>query len=192
MLCPSPFRGLGRSAWLALATVLCLLNLGCVHRRLTIRTNPPGALVYIDDYEIGTTPVSTSFTYYGTRKIRLVKDGYETITVLQKIPAPWYQYFPLDFVSENLVPVDIRDERALDFQLVPQRIVPTELLLERAENLRMSNQPTGFLPTEGQLSPPGLIGAPTPTPGAVPLPPSQGAPIYPLPVPRSLQPGTSP
>ena len=29
---------------------------GCVERRMTIRSNPPGALVYVDDYEIGITP----------------------------------------------------------------------------------------------------------------------------------------
>ena len=42
-----------------------------VRRRITIKTDPPGALVYIDDQEIGVTPVSTSFTYYGTRKIQI-------------------------------------------------------------------------------------------------------------------------
>ena len=103
---------------------------------MTLRSNPPGALVYVDDYEIGVTPVSTSFTYYGTRKIRLVKDGYETLTVMQSIPPPWYEYVPLDFVSENLVPGQVRDQRTLDFQLKPQMVVPTEQLLSRAEQLR--------------------------------------------------------
>ena len=80
---------------------------------MTVRTNPPGALLYVDDYEIGTTPVSASFTYYGTRKIRLVKDGYETLTVMQSIPPPWYEFPPLDFVSENFVPGQIHDQRRL-------------------------------------------------------------------------------
>lgn len=103
---------------------------------MTIRTNPPGALVYVDDYEIGTTPVSHDFTYYGKRKIRLVKDGFETLTLMQSIPPPWYQVPPLDFVSENLVPGEIRDQRTLQYQLTPQMIVPTEQLRQRAENLR--------------------------------------------------------
>ena len=64
---------------------------------MTVRTNPPGALLYVDDYEIGTTPVSANFTYYGTRKIRLVKDGYETLTVMQWIPPPWYEFPPHGF-----------------------------------------------------------------------------------------------
>ncbi|NCY03200.1 MAG: PEGA domain-containing protein [Planctomycetia bacterium] len=78
-----------------LVAVLLVAATGCVQRRMTIRSNPPGALVYVDDYQIGTTPVSTDFIYYGTRKIRLVKDGYETLTVRQPFPIPWYEVFPL-------------------------------------------------------------------------------------------------
>lgn len=111
---------------------------GCVQRRMTIRSNPPGAMVFVDDEPIGLTPCAHDFVYYGTRKVRLVKDGYETLTVLQPIPAPWYQYAPADFVAENLVPWEVRDERLLDYQLQPQTVVPTEQLLGRAENLRAS------------------------------------------------------
>lgn len=132
----------------ALATV-CFS--GCLHRRMTVRTNPPGALLYVDDYEIGTTPVSASFTYYGKRKIRLVKDGYETLTKMEDIPPPWYEYPPLDFITENLVPGHIRDQRVLDYQLRPQTVVPTDQLLSRAENLRRGiHSTTG---TSSQLSP---------------------------------------
>ena len=143
-------------AGILLAIVLLPAQSGCVERRMTVRTNPPGALVYVDDYEIGTTPVSTDFTYYGTRKIRIVKDGYETLTVMQPIPAPWYQFPPIDFITENFVPGKIRDQRMLDYQLKPQMIVPTDQLLSRAEGLRHNNlvlpagavmsQPDGLAP----------------------------------------------
>ena len=103
---------------------------------MTIRTNPPGAVVYVDNYQIGTTPVSTNFIHYGTRNIRIVKDGYETLTVEQPIPAPWYQIPPIDFVAETMVPTEIRDHRTLNYQLVPQRIVPPDELRSRAEDLR--------------------------------------------------------
>jgi hypothetical protein len=103
---------------------------------MLVRSNPPGAMVYVDDYEIGTTPVATDFIYYGTRKIRLVKDGYETLTVMQPIPAPWYEFPPLDFVSENFIPGQIKDQHTLDFQLTPQAVVPPEQLISRAEDLR--------------------------------------------------------
>ena len=67
-------------AWLLAAMLCSTAGLGCVQRRMTIRSSPPGAMVYVDNQEIGTTPVSTGFTYYGTREFRLVKDGYETLT----------------------------------------------------------------------------------------------------------------
>ena len=71
------------------------------------------------------------------RKVRLVLSGYETLTVLQPIPTPWYEYPGLDFVTENLVPGEIRDEPpVVEFQLQPQIIVPSQQLLSRAENLR--------------------------------------------------------
>ena len=37
------------------------MSAGCVQRRMTVRSNPPGALVYVDDYQIGTTPVSVEW-----------------------------------------------------------------------------------------------------------------------------------
>ena len=40
--------------WL-LALAICALQTGCVQRRLTIRSNPPGALVYVDDEPLGTS-----------------------------------------------------------------------------------------------------------------------------------------
>jgi hypothetical protein len=164
--------------WLAIAiSVVVGTSLGCVQRRFTIRSNPPGALVYIDDYEIGATPCSTDFTYYGTRKIRLVKDGYETLTVLQPVPTPWYQFPGLDFVSENLVPGEIRDERILDYQLQPQVIVPTEQLLGRAEELRRSTgstTPQPGLPPAAMGSPPAtappMLTPPTAAPESLPSP----------------------
>src|SRR3989304_6283587 len=130
-----------RAVWAGVffAAAFLLFQSGCVQRRMTIRSNPPGALVYVDDYEIGTTPISTNFIYYGTRKIRLVKDGYETLTVLQPVPAPWYQYPPFDFITENFIPGEIRDQRTIDFQLRPQMVAPTDQLLSRAESMRQSN-----------------------------------------------------
>ncbi len=165
--------------WAALVLAFCVATLsGCVQRRLVIRSNPPGALVYIDDYQIGTTPIATNFTYYGTRKIRLVKDGYETLTVMQTIPPPWYQIPPLDFITENLVPGELRDHRTFEYQLMPQAVVPTEQLLSRAESLRAQTQTSGVVRSElGQAPGPPAVplstGQPLPGPGspAAVLPP---------------------
>ena len=122
-----------------------------VRRRITIKTDPPGALVYIDDQEIGVTPVSTSFTYYGTRKIQIVKDGYETVTVLREIKPPWYQIPGIDFVTENLIRREFRDERLIQFKLVPLKIRTTNELIQRGLELKQRARqgvvaPTGVQP----------------------------------------------
>jgi hypothetical protein len=125
-----------RASIVIAAAVVLLSSSGCVRRRLNVRSNPPGALVYVDNQQIGTTPCSVDFTYYGTREIRLVKPGYETLTVNQPIPTPWYQIPPLDFVSENLTPTKIRDNRTVTYDMAPQLVVPREQLLDRANQLR--------------------------------------------------------
>lgn len=149
-----------------------------------MRTNPPGALVYVDNQHIGTTPCSVDFIYYGTREIRLIKPGYETLTVNQPIPTPWYQIPPLDFVSENLVAMKIRDNRTVTYDLAPQLVVPKEQLLERANQLRQDTlqyavQPASATVVVPPVGPPGAPVTLPPTsvpPGAMPQPPAIVAP----------------
>ena len=182
---------IGRAVWVLMLLGVLMLP-GCVRRRLNVRSNPPGALVYVDNQQIGTTPCSVDFIYYGTREIRLIKPGYETLTVNQPIPAPWYQIPPIDFVSENLVWTKIRDNRTVTYELAPQLVVPTEQLVDRANQLRQDamqfpvqpaaavgpgpvimSQPSGPAPTPANVSPPTAVPAPSsaPPPMSVPFPP---------------------
>jgi hypothetical protein len=183
---PSPLRNaLWRIACLAALALLLICETGCVRRRMTVRSNPPGAKVYVDDIEIGTTPVSTNFTYYASRKITLMKDGYRTETTYHRVLPTWYELPGVDFFSENLYPRELRDERVVDFQLVPQENVPLNELLNRAEALRENAQ-------TGAISPL-LPGQATPQPEQLPPPvglPGQGLPDnaplpYPLPPPAN-------
>ena len=174
--------------------LLAVATAGCVQRRMTIRSNPPGALVYVDDYQIGTTPVSHDFVYYGTRKIRLVKDGYETLTVRQPFPIPWYEYFPLDFVSENLIPWEIRDERVVDLAMAPAAATPPEVVVARAEQARLA---AGSMPpavptstgTPPVAAPPAPV-QPLPAPSAA-APQPMVPPAQPLPTPQPFDQGPS-
>lgn len=140
------FSPLPRTLPLLLLGALVLLASGCVRRRMTIRTNPPGAQVFVDDQEVGTTPCSTAYVYYGTRKVTVIKDGYKTETLYHKFNPPWYQIPPLDFLSENLYPREIRDERIVDVTLAPQEIVPEAALRERAEGLRRDARERQYMP----------------------------------------------
>lgn len=132
-----PRKGMRPGYTVLLLVAMCWLAAsGCVRRRMTIRTDQPGATVFVDQREIGVTPVSTRFTYYGTRNFVISKDGYETVAVSRALNPPWYQYPVIDFMVENLWPFELRDERILDFQLVPKQTVGTERLIQRGEDLR--------------------------------------------------------
>lgn len=123
-----------RGMWLMLA-LACLLS-GCVHRRVTVTTEPPGATLLLEGEEVGVTPCSFDFTYYGTREFTLIKDGFETLTVQEKICRPWYQVLPFEFVADNFSPTKINDRRRFHYPLKPQVLVPKEDLLQRGNGIR--------------------------------------------------------
>ena len=169
-----------------LAVAALVPSWGCVQRRMTIRSSPPGALVYVDDYQIGTTPVSTDFIYYGTRKIRLIKDGYETLTVRQPFPIPWYEIFPLDFVTENLWPWEIRDERVVDLAMSTTASMPPESVVARAEQARLSAGSLPAPPPVPVVQQP-MVAQPIPALPPQPLPPPGGGLVLPPPSPSPMQ-----
>lgn len=115
---------------------LSAMSIGCVSRRITINSDPAGALVYMDGEELGYTPVSTDFTYYGTREFTLVKDDYETLTVLQKVRTPWYQVPPLDLISDNFLPGRVTDRNNFFYRLQKRESVRTKDLIDNAHRLR--------------------------------------------------------
>ena len=104
-----------------------------------VRSNPPGASVYVDKQLIGVTPTASFFTYYGTREIEVVADGFRTEKVLRTISPPWYQIPPFDFFSETVWPWEVRDERIVDITLYPEQPLSSETLLARADNLRLQS-----------------------------------------------------
>lgn len=93
-----------------LATAFVLT--GCTQRTLVITTEPPGALVWLNDVEVGTTPVETDFTYYGGYDVRIRRPGYEPVQTKRVIQAPWYELPVVDLGAE-MWPVGQDGERGL-------------------------------------------------------------------------------
>lgn len=122
--------------------ILCLLTAtpGCLSRRMTFVSNPPGAMVLLEGKEIGYSPASTDFTYYGTRQVTMIKDGYETRTDYVTVAAPWYQWPVLEFFFDNFTPHRITDRRVYSYDLQPKQLVPEEELKSRAQQLRNESQ----------------------------------------------------
>jgi hypothetical protein len=165
---------------------------GCVERRFIVNTDPPGAVVLRDGHMIGAAPADDRFDYYGKYRFTLIKDGYETQQVVQDVPAPWYQYPPFDFISENLIPWRIRDVRTFNYALQPAQQASSAEVLEKSAQLRLRGQAIIPAPPPEHASnkkkpPPALHPAPlAPLPGPQPWPLSPDNPT--LPAPRIVPP----
>ena len=135
-----------------LCTIAALaFSSGCVKRTLLIKSDPPGAAAFVDDRQVGVTPVTWTFYHYGEKEIRLELDGYETLTQAITLKAPSYQVFPIDFFADVLWPETIYDRRQADFPLVARREVDEAKLIQRARDMRqdMVSQ-TGGAPAGGR------------------------------------------
>ena len=130
----------GRSLAVVIALAAGLGLPGCVERRYTIRDRPAGALVIANGEPIGTTPVSKSFTFYGDRTFRIIKEGYETKDIIAKFPAPWYDNVLTEVFTENLVPYTFRDEVEFNYKLSPAMPADADEVYNRAEAVRAQGQ----------------------------------------------------
>jgi len=109
-----------RSLLLGVVVSCWLAACGCVERTLEIRTVPPGARVWVDGRPRGTTgpkPLVLPFDHYGTREIRVEKDGYVPVVRLESVAPPVYQIFPLDFFFECLCPFTLHDRNPVSIRL---------------------------------------------------------------------------
>ena len=129
-----------RRSMLPLLTALTVpalaLTSGCVRRTLTINTEPQGAVVWLNDEEIGTTPVTTDFLWYGDYDVVARRRGYQTLRTHDKIDPPWYQLPGIDLISEALYPGWIVDARSMHFELRPEQLPSRDQLLENARRMR--------------------------------------------------------
>ena len=121
-----------RTGVLALA-ILLLPSTGCVERLLQVRTAKPGAHVYVNGKEAGTTPLEHPFSFYGTVGVVVRQEGYHSIEVHKRLSPPWYEFFPLDFFVENLWPFTVKDHHVLEIELEP---LPGVVREEEWEDLR--------------------------------------------------------
>ena len=109
---------------------------GCVERRLTINTRPQGALVTLNDEEIGTSPVTVSFNWYGYYNVRISREGFETLKTHRRLKGPWYDSFPFDFFAQCLNPDRIVDSYEWTFELKERQQAKRQQLIEDARQLK--------------------------------------------------------
>ena len=145
-----PARVKLRAQFLALALVALLLGACAAERKLVITSDPPGALVRLDDTIVGSTPYEIAFDHYGTRRVTLYKQGYRTASRAVPIKSPWYATFPLDIISEVLIPIGWKDIHRVDIAMEQDSGPVTRpylaAVLQRAESLRLA-EPSGPRPS---------------------------------------------
>lgn len=125
-----------RLSWrsLRIALICAMLPLGgCVSRMITVHTNPPGALVWLNDQEVGRTPFSRTFLWYGNYDVLIRKPGYQTLKTSAEVSPPVWQFIPLDLVTDLL---PLRFERKLNFTLSPLPPASPAAVLARGEQLQ--------------------------------------------------------
>jgi len=118
-----------------LLLVAALMLGGCIEREMTITSEPEGSLVFVSDVEVGRTPLTMPFTWYGDYDVILRHEGCETLKTHAHVNAPWYGLPPADFFA-SIAPWTIHDRRYLHFTMEEARIPTDEQLLENAEAFR--------------------------------------------------------
>jgi len=124
------------SSLFALALGAAIVLAGCVERRLTINTEPPGAMVILNDQQIGKSPVTVPFNWYGDYSVRISKDGYETLITHRNLEAPLHDYFPFDFFTGVLYPGQIVDSYQWSFELAAKEYPARQTIIENGQALR--------------------------------------------------------
>ncbi len=116
------------------ASLLTATMTGCLHRRINIVSDPPGALVHLNDVQVGRTPVEVDFTYFGVYDVRLSKPGFEPITTSENAKAPIYEWPGIDLIAEA-IPTNITTTIEWSYTLEP---IDNNIdgVLERARELR--------------------------------------------------------
>ena len=107
---------------------------GCVTRTISITSEPGGALVWVNDREVGRTPLEFEFLYYGEYDVRVERDGREPIMTTRWASAPAWSVPVVDETVEAF-----SKNKHIDvlwhFDMEPRNDNP-ELLLQRARDVR--------------------------------------------------------
>lgn len=111
---------------------------GCVQRTVHVTSQPSGALVYLNDEEVGRTPVTVPFTFYGVYDVRLEKDGYHPLWTATRADAPWWEAPGPDLIAETIPGLKVK----LDwhYQLRPLSTEDEDSLISRAQELHDSTR----------------------------------------------------
>lgn len=179
----------------ALAIACASALAGCVRRTISITTTPPGAVVFLNDREVGRTPCDVEFLHYGVYDLRLRLEGFEPVVGSGRADAPAWDFIGADLFAE-LAPAQLESRVTWHFDLEPATR-DAAALRQRAMQMRMQSEAaaaaaapaagtSGTVPAQPAAAPSTPAGAatgqgalPGTEPAAVPVPPDASVPDVP-------------
>lgn len=172
----------------------------CVRRTVEITSTPSGAVVLLNDREIGRTPAKVEIDHYGTYDVQLRLEGFEPLDASAKAVAPAWDWVGPDLFAE-LLPGTYISRNRWHFALAPWDRDP-EAVLERARVFRLRFDGDAALATaDPRESSSGLAREveaddalpgeqPSPATADVPMPGPATAPLSPFPDSATTAPGS--
>ena len=121
---------------LSVFSVVSMPSCGSVERRITVTSSPDNAHVWLNDTDVGYTPLEVDFTWFGTYEVRVYKPGYEPIHENREIHAPLHEQPGIDFIAA-MTPFKKSTRIDWHFDLQPANADESSLL-ERASAARAS------------------------------------------------------
>lgn len=121
---------------------------GCRSRTLEITSDPPGALVWLNDEQIGRTPVEVGFVHHGTYEVRARLEGYAPLVTRQSTRATLGEQPGFDFITQTF-PGDTRVHWYFTLEPLPElkdQHAAELSAFERAKSFR--DHMTGVKPVE--------------------------------------------
>jgi hypothetical protein len=113
---------------------------GCVERTITITSEPSGSLVYLNDEEVGRTPVTVPFRFYGVYDVRLEHDGYAPLWTKHQAHQPWWDFMGPDLIAETIP--HAKSQQTWSFSLAPRPADDPDLLMAHARQMRSATNQT--------------------------------------------------
>ncbi len=89
---------------------------GCIERAIHITSEPVGAMVWVNDVEVGRTPVEVEYEWEGAYDVRVMLEGYEAVWEKRNVKGELHDVPGLDLIA-TVAPTRFRSETRWHFEL---------------------------------------------------------------------------
>ena len=92
---------------------------GCLSKTMTVSSTPPGAILSINDVEMGPTPITTDWHGGGSYRFSLKLKDHSPLAETVKIKYRWYSAPIIDMGPDFMTTRQVKDHKELHFEMPP-------------------------------------------------------------------------